>query len=309
MDKPLTRDREDDLRQAGATDELIRVIRENSPQSDSPPTPTPTATPPPTPSPTPASTPRPKQIKNSIGMEFVLIPPGSFTMGSPYTEKDRRETEGPPRRVTINRDFYLGKYEVTIGQWRAVMGDLPEGMKSRLSDDFKASDNQPVVRISWSDAKTFIAKLNSLDRQFAYRLPSEAEWEYAARAGSQTRFYWGDDPDYGSICRYANIGDFSDCPDNFEHSAPVGRFSPNAFGLYDMTGNVWEWCEDIWQDSLEGLPVDGSANLSLGDSGKRVLRGASWADYPKNSRVAVRDFDDPNDRNDEDGLRLVARSK
>ena len=313
VDKPLTRDREDDLRQAGATEQLIQTIRTNSPPVP-PPTATPTALPTPvptprTPTPTPTPTPKPRQLGNSIGMEFALIPPGSFMMGSPDSERDRSRSEGPLRRVTINYDFYIGRHEVTIGQWRAVAGDLPDGMKVNLDAKFKENDDQPVVRVSWNDARDFIAQLNARNDGFTYRLPSEAEWEYAARARSQSRFFWGDDPDFSLLCKYANVKNYSGCLDGYQRTAPVGSYLPNGFGLYDVSGNVWEWCEDIWQDGYNNLPTDGSANLTTGDARRRVQRGGSWADSQKNTRSASRGGELPTDRNDEDGFRLVAVPK
>lgn len=306
---PLTPEIEKELRDAGASNALIEIIRQKGPTpTPTPKTPTPTPTPK-TPTPTPTPKPGPKQMKNSVGMEFVLIPAGSFMMGSHSNEKDRNPDEGPPRRVTIAYEFYLGKYEVTIGEWKSVMGDLPEGMKKNLDSKFMESDRQPVVRISWNDTQEFIARLNAKNDGYKYRLPSEAEWEYAARAGTQTRFYWGDDLNFSLLCKYANVKDFSDCPDNYPRNAPVGTYLPNSLGLYDMTGNVWEWCEDIWQNNYEYLPTDGSANLAVGDSGKRVRRGGSWADNPKYTRAAARNYDTPTDRNDEDGFRLVAVAK
>jgi formylglycine-generating enzyme required for sulfatase activity len=309
VDRPLTRDHEELLRQAGATDLLIETIRANSPPLPTPtPTPrvTPTPTPPRTPTPTPTPTPKPREIRNSIAMEFALIPPGSFMMGSPDSEKDRSRSEGPLRRVTIDYDFYIGRHEVTIGQWRAVTGDLPDGMKINLDAKFKENDNQPVVRVSWNDAKDFIAQLNARGDGFTYRLPTEAEWEYAARARSQTRFYWGDDLDFSLLCKYANVKNYSGCLDGYQRTAPVGSYLPNGFGLYDVSGNVWEWCEDVWQDNYNNLPTDGSANLTLGDARRRVQRGGSWADNQKNTRSASRGGDLPTDRNDEDGFRLIA---
>ena len=311
VDKPLTKDREEDLRQAGATEALINAIRANSPPISTPtptPKPTPTIKPTPTPktTPTPTSTRKSKEIKNSIGMEFVLVPSGSFMMGASENEKDGNQTERPQHRVSFDYDFYVGKYEVTIGEWKKIMGDLPEGMKTNLDAKFKENDSQPVVRISWNDAKDFIARLNAKNDAYKYRLPSEAEWEYAARAGTQTRFYWGDDLKFTSLCQYANVKDYSDCKDNYVRTAPVGKYAPNAFGLYDMTGNVWEWCEDIWNESYNNLPSDGSANLAIGDSNRRVQRGGSWADAPKFTRIAARGADAPTDRNDEDGFRIIA---
>jgi formylglycine-generating enzyme required for sulfatase activity len=305
VDKPLTDDREDDLRQAGATDELIEVIRANSPASRPTPTPVPTRTPPRTPTPTPGTRTLPKQIRNSIGMEFVLIPPGAFVMGSSKGERDRNADEGPQHPVSIKYGFYMGKFEVTQGQWKAVMGRPHAGMNG-LDPEF-IGDDLPVVRISWNDAKMFVDELNSKDSVLMYRLPSEAEWEYTARAGTKTRFFWGDDPKFRMLCKYANVKDFSDCPDGSKRTAHVRSYAPNAFGLHNMTGNVWEWCLDIYQDSYQNTPTDGAPNLTAG--AKRVQRGASWADEAKNARVAVRGGDLPTDRNDEDGFRLVAAPK
>lgn len=308
VDRPLTQDREDDLRQAGATDELIQVIRANSPSVRPSPTPAPTRTrtPTPTPTPKPTQTPqtRPKQIKNTIGMEFVLIPAGTFLMGSRETESGRLPNEGPQHRVSIDYEFYLGKYEVTQAQWQSVMGSPHAGMKG-LDPDFFGGD-LPVVRLSWNDAKAFINKLNAMDTRYTYRLPSEAEWEYAARAGTQTRFYWGDDPGFTSLCKYANVKDYSRCPDGYKRTAPIKTYLPNDFGLYNMTGNVWEWCEDIWQPTYHNAGTDGSPNLTVGDTGMHAQRGGSWADNPEAVRTAVRGGDLPSDRNDEDGFRLVA---
>ena len=322
VDKPLTQDREDDLRQAGATDELIEVIRANSPGIVSTPTATPTPTPrrSPTPirtitpiptptrtaTPTPLPTPAwPRQVRNAIGMEFLLIPPGTFLMGSPENEADRNPNEGPQHRVRIGYAFYMGRYEVTQAQWRAVMGTPHEGMRGLSSEFF--GDNYPVVRLSWSDAKAFVDRLNSMDRQLRYRLPSEAEWEYAARGGTQDRFYWGDDPDYQQLCKYANVKDDSGCRDGYRRNGPVGSYQPNGYGLYDMTGNVWEWCEDIWHpEGYDDAPTDGSPNMTGGDGSRRTQRGGSWADPPGNARIAARGGDLPTDRNDEDGFRIVA---
>lgn len=312
VDKPLTSDREDDLRQAGATQPLIEAIRSNSPNLSTPtPTPVPVLTPTRTPTPTPTLPPPPsetaKQIKNSIGMEFVLIPSGSFLMGSTNGEKDRDKNESPQHPVTIRYNFYMGKYEVTQAQWKAVTGSLPEGMSD--AEPGFIGDNLPVVRISWNDAKAFIAKLNAKNDGYTYRLPSEAEWEYAARAGTKTRFYWGDDLNFSSLCRYANVEDLDKCPDNFRQTAPVGTYLPNNFGLYDMGGNVWEWCEDIWQNDYNNLPADGSPNLTRGDADYHVLRGGSWHGNPWYARSAYRNKDPLTRRILNNGLRLAVNVK
>jgi formylglycine-generating enzyme required for sulfatase activity len=185
------------------------------------------------------------------------------------------------------------------------MGSYHVGMKGLSSELF--GDNYPVIRLGWNDAKSFIERLNSMDRQFIYRLPSEAEWEYAARGGTTYRFYWGDDPNFSQLCQYANVKDYSGCPDKYRKNAPVGSYQPNAFGLYDMTGNVWEWCEDVWHpEGYSNAPADGSPYMTGGDPSRRTQRGGSWADLPKDVRIAARGGDLPTDRNDEDGFRIVA---
>jgi len=317
VDKPLTSDREDDLRQAGATENLIAAIKANSPLPATPtptPTPTPKATPAitptplrtPKPTPTPVAT-RPRVFRNTAGMDFVLIPGGTFTIGSPANERGRMLDEGPQHQVAIGYDFYMGKFEVTQAQWRSVMGSDFDGMSGLHSEFF--GDDMPVVRIAWVDAKAFVDRLNEIDNRYTYRLPSEAEWEYAERAGTETRFYWGDDSGFFELCRYANVKDFQNCDDGHRFTARVGSYQPNAFGLYDMDGNVWEWCEDIWQPGYTNVPTDGSPNLTYGDQRKRTQRGGSWADPAAQARSASRGGDSPTDRNDEDGFRLVAIPK
>jgi formylglycine-generating enzyme required for sulfatase activity len=262
-----------------------------------------------TPTPTPIT--KGTKMKNSIGMEFVRIPSGSFMMGSPTGEAGRNPDEAQ-RRVTINYEFYIGKYEVTIGEWKRLMGDLPEAMKTGLDARFKKSDKQPVLRVSWNDAKEFIRKLNSQNDRFVYRLPSEAEWEYAARAGTTTPFGIGDgnnvsssqanfdgDRPYGNASKGKSLGRTTD----------VGSYQPNKWGIFDMHGNAREWVEDIWQDNYKDLPVDGSANLTRGDSSQRVLRGGSWSDRGDGCRSADHFFSPPANRGTEQGFRLVASRK
>jgi formylglycine-generating enzyme required for sulfatase activity len=224
----------------------------------------------------------PQVVKNSIGMEFVWIPPGSFMMGS---EKGR-DDEKPVHHVTINEGFYMGKYEVTQAQWQAVMGDNPSY--------FKGCDNCPVENVSWDDAQVFINKLNTQNDGYTYRLPTEAEWEYAARAGT-TGDYAGD---LDAMAWYEkNSGGET-------HS--VGSKQANAFGLYDIHGNVWEWVEDWYHDSYAGAPRDGSAWLSGGKQKYRVLRGGSWVIYANLCRAAVRIRNLPVFRNFNFGFRVVA---
>jgi formylglycine-generating enzyme required for sulfatase activity len=185
------------------------------------------------------------------GIELVRIPAGIFMMGS----TDGLGNEKPVHRVTINY-FYMGKYEVTQAQWQAVMGNNPS--------KFKGCAHCPVETVSWYDAQDFVNRLNEADHEFKYRLPSEAEWEYACRGGT-TGDYWSD---------VGEIGWYSD--NSGEKTHPVGGIPSNAFGLYDMPGNVKEWCEDWYHPSYDGAPADGSAWLTGGEQKHRVLRGGDW---------------------------------
>ena len=207
---------------------------------------------------------------NSIGMKFVLIPAGSFTMGSPSDEPGR-DSDERQHRVTISKPFYLQTTEVTQGQWRRVMGNNPSYFKN-------CGDDCPVEQVSWNDAQEFIRKLNQMEGIDKYRLPTEAEWEYAARAGSTTRYYFGDDE--SSLGRYAWYSRNSG-----KRTHPVGQKRPNAWGLYDMHGNIWEWCQDWIGDYPSGHVID-PKGPSSGEF--RVLRGGSWYYFARNVRSAYR---------------------
>jgi formylglycine-generating enzyme required for sulfatase activity len=224
-------------------------------------------------------------VKNRIGMEFVYVPAGSFMMGSENGESN----EKPMHQVAIREGFYMGKYEVTQAQWQQVMGSNPS--------NFENCDQCPVERVSWNDAQEFIKKLNAQNDGYTYRLPSEAEWEYACRAGT-TGDYAGD------LDSMAWYGEY---PGGKTH--PVGQKQSNAFGLYDMHGNVWEWCEDIWHKNYDGAPSDGSTWMSGGDSSKRVLRGGGLNPDAAVLRSAFRLRDDPGIRDISVGLRVVAVSR
>lgn len=176
-------------------------------------------------------------IKNSSGMELVLIPKGEFMMGTKDGEIGPNfDNHRPRHKVKINQDFYLGKYEVTQAQWKTLMGKNPS-----LYD--LCGDTCPVDSVSWNDAKKFIEKLNQKNDGFKYRLPTEAEWEYAARAGTETAYYWGDDAEEKDYRYYVSS--------NGKNPQRAGSFLPNGFGLYDMSGNVWELCEDVWQQNYK----------------------------------------------------------
>jgi formylglycine-generating enzyme required for sulfatase activity len=233
----------------------------------------------------------------SAPIEMVEVPGGEFMMGSNNGYPD----EKPMHRVSINYTFYIGKYEITQAQWKAVMKNNPSYFKG---------DDLPVEQVSWSDAKDFIRKLNYLQTEYEYRLPSEAEWEYACRAGT-TGDYAGN---LNSIAWYSKNSD--------SKTHPVGQKQANAFELYDMHGNVWEWCEDIYtKDGYQELPADDSPNLRnpsiLEDNEEentrkpvfRVYRGGSWALDADGVRSAIRNWDSPVDRSTGVGFRVVARVK
>ena len=244
-------------------------------------------------------------------MTMIQIPPGCFMMGSPATEDGHFSNEEPVHRVCVP-GFKLGKFEVTEEEWQAVMLSNPsEYVGPKL----------PVNNVSWDDAQRFIRRLNFFGSH-VYRLPTEAEWEYADRAGTTTAFYWGNvgDPDG---CKYANINDetfreasptdplspqSAHCSDGYFHSSPVGLFLPNQFGLYDMQGNVWEWTADDYHDNYVGAPTDGSAWSSGQPLVLHPIRGGSWHSVPNRARSAHRDYQLSNYRLVYIGFRLAESS-
>jgi len=218
-----------------------------------------------------------------IAADMVTIPSGSFKMGS-----NEDSSEKPIHNVQI-KSFKMGKYEVTQAQWKAVMGSNLGSTPSNFR-----GDNRPVEQVSWNDIQRFLGKLNKQSGK-TFRLPSEAEWEYAARAGTSSKWSWGNsEGSAGSYVWYdKNSG---------SKTHPVGQKKPNAFGLYDMHGNVWEWVQDNWHDSYRGAPSDGSV-WGGGDSRLRVLRGGSW--YDGALRSAHRYYYLPGDSYGSIGFRLV----
>jgi len=253
-------------------------------------------------------------LPGGVPLELVRILGGSFQMGSPDTERSRDSDEGPVHMVTINYDFYMGKYEVTQAQWLAVMGSWPG---SALSSIYEVGDTYPAYYVTWDEAQNFITALNTHvtntgQGPATVRLPSEAEWEYACRAGTQTRFYFGDSLSVGDDCENDGIrGQYMwYCDNNADYgeagygSKPVGGKLPNAFGLYDMSGNLGEWCEDDWHGSYTGAPSNGSAWIGAPRGSFRVLRGGGWYDYARDCRSAPRYGGTPGSRGDF-GLRLV----
>ncbi|HVR89678.1 MAG TPA: formylglycine-generating enzyme family protein [Novosphingobium sp.] len=251
--------------------------------------------------------------------EMVVMPAGSFMMGSPDAEVGRFKNEGPEHRVAIQRPFAIGAYDITLGEYRrfvrATRRAAPDSCrvydvsfadndlvrvrgKNWARPNFRQADNHPVVCVTWDDAQAYIDWLNGQVRRPSdawvgvgpYRLPTEAEWEYAARAGTSTPYYWGteirrSEVNYGpDEPRFAPV---AKAEDRWEYTSPVGAFPPNPFGLYDMVGNVWQFTQDCWHDSYAGAPGDGAARTD-GKCDERVVRGGSWFKPPSGERSAKR---------------------
>jgi formylglycine-generating enzyme required for sulfatase activity len=223
-------------------------------------------------------------LTDSLPLLMKRIPVGRFVMGSPEDEQGRDRDESPQREIAITQDFYLGVYEVSQAQWQAVMGENP-AMFQHKPEHLQ----YPVEYVSWSDCQRFIARLNELGIG-RFRLPTETEWEYAARAGTTTRFYWGDDPGEKLCHQYGWMNSRS-----MSQPQPVGQKKPNPWGLYDMSGNVWEWCSDSY-GPYGGVPVNDTL---------KVFRGGSWYDFPKSQRSANRHKHGINGHYTAIGLRLA----
>ena len=211
--------------------------------------------------------------------EMVVLPAGRFDMGSPANETGRAGDEGPVHRVEIARPFAMGRYEVTFAQWDLCVAS--GGCSHHPDDNGWGRDDRPVINVSWHDAREYIVWLSSLTGR-PYRLPSEAEWEYAARAGTATARPWGDGIGDGRANCDGCGGDWDGA-----QTAPVGRFPANGFGLHDMLGNVWEDTADCWHGDYRGAPTDGSV-WQGGDCRRRVMRGGGWSVRPAYVRSANR---------------------
>ena len=231
---------------------------------------------------------------------MVRVPPGSFVMGSPASEADRSDDEGPRHTVVIEYPLAVGVFEVTFEEWDAC--SRAGGCGRFVPDDQGwGRGRRPVINVSWEDAQAYLSWL-SRESGEEYRLLSEAEWEYVARAGTQTAWYWGRSASDG--CRYANGRFPASCPNGYRFTAPVGSYEPNAFGLYDVSGNVWEWTEDCWNGSYAGAPADGGAWRSE-RCATRMLRGGAWYNNPDILRSALRDRLSPGYRSDNLGFRVA----
>ncbi|MDB9319468.1 bifunctional serine/threonine-protein kinase/formylglycine-generating enzyme family protein [Nodularia spumigena] len=219
-----------------------------------------------------------ENLGNGVSLEMVQIPGVTFTMGSPAGEAQREDDEGPQRQVRVP-GFFMGKYAVTQAQYQAIMGTNPANFKG---------EKRPVETVSWDEAVEFCTKLGQRTGK-TYRLPSEAEWEYACRAGTTTPFYFGetittDLVNYNGNFPYASApkGEYR------QQTTDVGNFPPNSFGLYDMHGNIWEWCQDIYNSSYQGAPIDGTPWLNGSDNNTKLLRGGSWIFSARYCRSARR---------------------
>lgn len=233
-----------------------------------------------------------------VAPEMINIPGGTFQMGSKESSEEQ-----PVHQVSVD-PFYISRFVITQAQWRAV-AELPKvnnelngEPQSELSDDFK-SDQLPTIEVSWYEAKEFCARLSQATG-YTYGLPSEAQWEYACRAGTTTHYSFGDEITQ-EYANYENaIGGIT----------PAEQYPPNAFGLYDMHGNVWEWCEDTWHDNYNGAPNDGSAWVDdENETQIRLLRGGSWVSYAQDCRCSLRNRDEPSTKSKSIGFRVVCSQK
>ena len=230
-------------------------------------------------------------------MDLMGIPGGKYLMGSPENEPERANDEGPQHSVSI-RPFLLGKYPVTQAQWKAIMKNNP----SRFTED----EENPVERVSWFDCINFCVRLSEkLGREF--RLPTEAEWEYAARAKTTTPFFFGET----ITTELANYnGEYTygiEAEGEYRHkTTKVGSFSPNRFGLYDLHGNVAEWCEDTWHDNYQEAPTNGDSWVEEDHSLEKVLRGGSWLHLPGSCRSSQRLSSTVNSKSDAFGFRIAS---
>jgi formylglycine-generating enzyme required for sulfatase activity len=248
----------------------------------------------------------PEVLSNDVNLDMVFIKGGKFTMGSPDDEAERRDSEGPQHDVTVP-DFFMGKYQVTQEQWQVVSAYPQVNVEMTSNPSSFGGENLPVEQVSWDEAVEFCDRLSNHSGR-SYSLPSEAQWEYACRGGTTTPFAFGhtlgtDLANYDGNYAYADgpKGEYR------ETTIAVGSFPANAFGLYDMHGNVYEWCLDHWHDNYEGAPIDGSAWIENGSDADavRVVRGGSWISTPRRCRSAFRSYYAAGTRGSALGFRVV----
>ncbi|MEO1353990.1 MAG: formylglycine-generating enzyme family protein [Cyanobacteria bacterium J06635_15] len=246
-----------------------------------------------------------ENVGEDIGIDMILIPGGTFLMGSPEDELERSETEGPQHEVTVNQ-FFMGRYPITQAQWQALAARSQVNRKLNIEPAAFKGDNRPVEQVSWQDAIEFCDRLTRYTGR-PYRLPTEAEWEYACRAGKTTPFYFGQSItteliNYKGSITYANSpqGEYR------EETTPVDYFGvANAFGLCDMHGNVYEWCQDHWHENYQGASDNGNVWLTSDPKTNRVIRGGAWLYEPKHCRSASRYTYPPDSRLYDTGFRIV----
>jgi formylglycine-generating enzyme required for sulfatase activity len=250
-----------------------------------------------------------ENLSENVNLRMMLIPAGEFLMGSPDSELERSENEGPQHLVSIS-SFFMGKYPVTQMQWR-IVAQMP-AIERKLETDpshFKG-DIRPVEQVSWEDAIEFCARLSKHTKR-QYRLPTEAEWEYACRAGTTSPFHFGEIlfPDYSNY--RSNVGNHETIFQeirivNRQESTPVTYFDvANMHGLCDMHGNIWEWCQDCWHNNYVGAPSDGTAWANKNDGSSHIVRGGSWLNLPRDCRSAARDFSKSDSTTYSVGFRIV----
>jgi formylglycine-generating enzyme required for sulfatase activity len=239
-----------------------------------------------------------EDLGNGITLEMVAIPGGTFLMGTEDEEIERLvkkfgwegfRWERPQHRVTVS-SFYMGRYPITQSQWKAIAATAKIDIDLETNPSRFKGDELPVESVNWYQATEFCKRLSRETKQ-EYRLPSEAEWEYACRAGTTTPFYFGETIT-GKFANYRASNTYADEPNGEyrQQTTPVGQFPPNAFGLYDMHGNVWEWCADTWHDNYDGAPTNGSAWIEDGNDNRSPLRGGSWCSIPGYCRSAFRSY-------------------
>jgi len=245
----------------------------------------------------------PLELGENMALEMVLIPSGRFIMGAPKQEEGSEKNERPQHEVSIQQ-FFLGKYPITQAQYLAIMGENP----SRFKDE-PDSPNHPVENVLWEDAVEFCRRLSKRTGK-EYRLPSEAEWEYACRSGTTTPFHFGETLDT-QVANYDASRTYGRGKEGEYRgkTTPVGSFKvANAFGLFDMHGNVYEWCADTWHSDYEGAPEDGSAWIEHNET-SHLLRGGSWYVDPDDCRSAYRNFNDADGRSDGIGFRVACLAR
>ena len=246
-----------------------------------------------------------ERLSDEVLLELVHVPAGDFVMGSPEDEEGRYDNEGPQHHVDIP-EFWMGQYPVTQAEWRVVAGFPKVERDLKLDPSGFKGDRRPVERVSWHEAVEFCDRLTQHTGR-TYRLPSEAEWEYACRASTTTPFHFGltlsaQFSNYDATREYGpgEVGEYR------QETTPIDQFGvANGFGFCDMHGNVWEWCLDHWHKNYEGAPTDGSAWLSSDKSKKRVVRGGSWDFNPRRCRSASRNHLSPEYQRRSLGFRVV----